>query len=136
MKKIVIIFALILSASVVTKAQTGFKYIKIGQQVYNKVGDTLKSGMAIIIHEIDYPPESVYLDSISVTVVISAYKDINAKLQGKYTYAPGEVFNSNLYIKIPKSEYTNGGFEGNLMNRVLARYNLLYPGQATLKTQP
>jgi hypothetical protein len=135
MKRIILI-ALILSASVVTQAQTGLKYIKIGQVVYNRVGDTLKSGMAIIVNEIDIPVAQISGDSIPVMVVVIAYKDINAKLQGKYSYAPGEVFNSNMLIKMPKIEYTNSGFEGNLFNRVLARYNVLYPGQATLKTQP
>ncbi len=134
MKKVFTVLAITITSF--TFAQTGLKYIKISQQIVDSKGDTLKSGMAVIRGEVLIQEYSVNADTIPVTVAVSAYKSINQRVNGNSCYAYGEAFNKNISLRIPRSEYQSGGFEGNIMNRVLAYYLVLYPGNVSIKTYP
>jgi hypothetical protein len=133
MKKLILITMLSMYSVVIT-AQTGLKYLKINKQIVNSNLDTIKAGVVIIPNQIFIGISPLKNDSILVSITVDAYKDINAKSNGKKPYSKDELFSQNVSFLIPKTEYTNGGFEGNLITRMQNYYLKLYPNNVVIKT--
>ena len=135
MKKITLI-ALFGLISVVTTAQSGLKYLKITQDVITKNNDTLKSGIVIVPTYIKIDVKNTVRDSISVTVVLRAYKNLASKTANKAPYSTNQIPNRVVNILIPKVDFTTGGFEGNIINRLQIYYLKIYPNNVQIKVIP